>query len=103
MQNRSDLIAVRHEDLSRDPVQGFRDLYLKLGYDFTSSVEDVILNSSSSENPTRLAENKTHSVKLNSRANLDNWKKILSTEEMNRIRKMTEGVSHYFYSDEEWK
>lgn len=102
MQNRDDLIAVRHEDLSRDPVQGFRDLYLKLGYDFTSSVEDVVLNSSSSENPTKLAENKTHSVKLNSRANLDNWKKILSAEEIVRIRKMTEGVSHYFYSDDEW-
>lgn len=103
MQSRSDLITVRHEDLSRDPVQGFRDLYLKLGYDFTPSVEEAILNSSSSENPTKLAENKTHSVKLNSRANLDNWKRILSAEEIVRIRKMTEGVSQYFYSEDEWK
>jgi hypothetical protein len=102
-QSRKDLITVRHEDLSRDPVQGFRDLYLKLGYTFTPAVEEVILNSSSSENPTKLAANKTHSVKLNSRANLDNWKKILSVEEIARIREMTEGVSQYFYSDDEWK
>jgi hypothetical protein len=41
-------------------------------------------------------------VKLDSRANVDNWKKRLSMEEITRIRKMTEGVSHLFYSDAEW-
>lgn len=103
LKKRSDLISVRHEDLSRDPLTGFRDLYQKLGYDFTAKVEDVILNTSNSENPARLAKNKTHSVKLDSRANLDNWKKILTPEEIARIRKMTEGVSHLFYADEDWK
>jgi Sulfotransferase domain len=103
VQKRPDLIAVRHEDLSREPARGFQDLYTRLGYNFTSKVEDVIMNSSSSENPAKLAGNKTHSVKLDSRANLDNWKKILAPEEIIRIRKMTEGVSEHFYSDEEWK
>jgi hypothetical protein len=41
-------------------------------------------------------------VKLDSRANLDNWKKRLSTEEVARIREMTGKVSKLFYSDEEW-
>jgi hypothetical protein len=27
----------------------------------------------------------------------------LSSDEINRIRKMTEGVAELFYSDEEWK
>jgi hypothetical protein len=103
LQARPDLIGVRHEDLSRDPVQGFRDLYQKLGFEFTPKVEETILTSSSSENPTELSKKKTHSVKLDSRANLDNWKKRLSAEEITRIRKLTEGVSHLFYSDEEWK
>ena len=103
LQKRSDLIPVRHEDLSRDPLTGFRDLYQKLGYDFTAKVEDAILNTSNSENPAKLAGNKTHSVKLDSRASLDNWKKILTPEEITRIRKMTEGVSHLFYADEDWK
>jgi hypothetical protein len=102
LQQRPDLIAVRHEDLSRDPVNGFRDLYKKLDFTFTPKVEDAILNSSSSENPTELSKQKTHSVKLDSRANLDNWKKRLSTAEITRIRKMTEDVSHLFYSDNEW-
>ncbi|MBK7449327.1 MAG: sulfotransferase [Anaerolineales bacterium] len=94
---------VRHEDLSRDPIGGYQSLYRSLGLNFTERVKDTIQNSSSSENPVRLAKNKTHSVKLDSRASLDNWKKILSPEEITRVRKITEGVSETFYSDEEWK
>lgn len=94
---------VRHEDLSRDPLGGYQSLYRSLGLDFTELVKNTIQNSSSSENPAKLAKNKTHSVKLDSRANLDNWKKILSSEEIQRIRKITEGISESFYSDDEWK
>ncbi|MBL8062875.1 MAG: sulfotransferase [Anaerolineales bacterium] len=94
---------VRHEDLSLDPIGGYQALYKSLGLGFTERVKDIIQNSSSSENPAKLAKNKTHSVKLDSRANLDNWKKILSAEEITRVRKITEGVSESFYSEEEWK
>lgn len=94
---------VRHEDLSLDPIGGYQVLYKSLGLDFTERVKDIIQNSSSSENPAKLAKNKTHSVKLDSRANLDNWKKILSPEEITRVRKITEGISESFYSEEEWK
>ncbi len=93
---------VRHEDLSLDPVAGYKALYESLGLSFTEKVIDTILNSSSSENPTELSKKKVHSVKLDSRANMDNWKKRLSTDEITRIRKITEDVSHLFYSDKEW-
>lgn len=93
---------VRHEDLSLDPIGGYQALYQSLGLDFTERVKTIIQNSSSSENPKKLAKNKTHSVKLDSRANLDNWKKYLSPEEITRIRKITEGVSELFYTDSEW-
>lgn len=96
-------ITVRHEDLSLDPIGGYQTLYQSLGLTFTERVKETILNSSSSENPKKLAKRKTHSVKLDSRANLDNWKKILTADEVNRVRALTEGVSHLFYSDEEWK
>ncbi len=94
---------VRHEDLSLDPIGGYQTLYNSLGLGFTERVKEIIQNSSSSENPAKLAKNKTHSVKLDSRANLDNWKKILSPEEIIRVRKITEGISESFYSEEEWK
>jgi hypothetical protein len=93
---------VRHEDLSLDPVAGYKSLYEALGLPFDDKVKDTILNSSSSENPTKLAKNKTHSVKLDSRANLDNWKKILTPEEITRIRTLTENVSHLFYPETSW-
>ena len=93
---------VRHEDLSLDPIGGYQALYKSLGLDFTERVKDIIQNSSSSENPKKLAKNKTHSVKLDSRASLDNWKKILSPEEIDRVRQLTEGVWQSFYSESEW-
>lgn len=95
-------IVVRHEDLSLDPVSGYRDLYAALDLDFTPKVEETILNASSSENPTELSKKKAHAVKLDSRANLDNWKKRLSEDEIMRIRKMTGKTAKLFYSDEEW-
>ncbi|MBP6177526.1 MAG: sulfotransferase [Anaerolineales bacterium] len=97
-----DFKIVRHEDLSLDPVAGYAALYETLGLTFDEKVRDTILNSSSSENPTELSKKKVHSVKLDSRANMDNWKKRLTPEEITRIRKLTEDVSHLFYSDNEW-
>jgi len=97
-----DFKIVRHEDLSLDPVAGYKSLYESLGLSFDEKVRETILNSSSSENPTELSKKKVHSVKLDSRANMDNWKKRLTPEEITRIRKLTEDVSHLFYSDNEW-
>ncbi len=98
----SDLLIVRHEDLSLDPVTNFRKLYQSLGLEFTPAAESIIRNSSSSENPRELTKNKTHSVKLNSRANIDSWKKRLSAEEINRIRTLTEETAAIFYPAEKW-
>ena len=95
-------IVVRHEDLSLDPLPGYRDLYTALGLEFNARVEKLILNSSSSENPGELSRKKVHGVKLDSRANMHNWKKRLTVEEIDRIRQMTEKVSSLYYSDAEW-
>ena len=95
-------IIVRHEDLSRDPVAGYHDLYQLLELEFTPRVEKIILNSSSSENPIELSRKKVHGFKLDSRASVENWKKRLTAEEIDRIRKMTEEISALYYSDAEW-
>jgi len=95
--------VVRHEDFSRDPLNKYRDLYATLGLGFTSRVEKVIRNSSSSENPAELSLKKTHSVKLDSAANIKNWKKRLSAEDLKRIRDITADISELYYSNEEWE
>lgn len=97
-----DFIVVRHKDLARDPVNGFRSLYGSLGLDYTPRVEKVILNSTSSTNPAELSRKKTHSVKLDSLASIDSWKKGLAEDEIKRVREITEETSHLYYSDSEW-
>jgi Sulfotransferase family len=95
-------VVVRHEDLSLDPLSCYRDLYAALDLDFTSKVEGIIMKSSSSENPAELSKKNVHAVKLDSRANLDNWKKRLNKEEIARVRKITGKTARLFYSEEEW-
>jgi len=97
-----DFLFVRHEDLSLDPIPGYRALYASLGLEFTPRVEKTILNSSSSENPGELSRKKVHAIKLDSRANLNNWKKRLTAEEIERIHSLTEEISALYYSDAEW-
>ncbi len=96
------IYIVRHEDLSLEPVPGFRKLYEELGLNFTPDVERKILDSSSSENPAELSRKKVHSVKLDSRANLYNWKHRLSADEIARIRHLTEGLVQEYYPDVDW-
>jgi hypothetical protein len=95
-----ELILVRHEEYSRAPVERFRELYAKLGLDFTKRAERVILDSSSSKNPAELK--RTHSVKMDSAAGLKNWRKWLTGEDINRIRTLTEGVAELYYAAEDW-
>ncbi|MGZ9234174.1 MAG: sulfotransferase [Anaerolineales bacterium] len=97
-----DFILVRHEDLSRDPIPGYRNLYQSLGLEFTPRVEKMILNSSSSENPKELSHKKVHGFKLDSRANIDIWKKRLTVKDIHRVREITQEISPLYYSDEEW-
>ncbi len=96
------LRIVRHEDLSLDPVPGFRRLYEELGLQFTPQVERAILDSSKAENPGELRQDRAHSVKLDSRANLHNWKRRLAPDEIKRIRSLTEEVAHDYYPEVEW-
>lgn len=94
--------VVRHEDLSLDPVQGFRLLYAALGLRFTQKAQRAIQASSSSENPKEISASAVHAFQLNSRANLNNWKRRLGAEEIQRVRQITEEVAASYYPDESW-
>ena len=96
-------ILVRHEDLSLDPIAGYRNLYNQLGLKFTPKVEQAILQSSSSENPKELSRRAVHSVQLDSRANLQNWKRRLSPEEIERIRCLTQDLASRYYPELNWE
>jgi hypothetical protein len=93
------VIVFRHEDLSCEPLAEYARAYESLGLAYTAKVQEMIRTSSSSENPAELSRQKVHAVKLDSRANLDNWKKRLSEDEIVRIRSMTKDVAHLYYPD----
>ncbi len=97
------VLVLRHEDLSRDPLTGFARAYESLRLAYTPRVQEMIRASSSSENPVELSRQKVHAVKLDSRANLDNWKKRLSADEIARIRDLTGDVAQWFYADVKWE
>lgn len=100
---RPEFRVVRHEDLSLDPVPGFRQLYAELGLEFSPGVQQAILAASSSENPQELSRRSVHSVRLDSRANLHNWKRRLSREEIARVRDLTEETAALFYPEIAWE
>ena len=93
---------VRHEDLALDPIPGFRRLYDHLGLAYTSRAQRAILDSSRPDNPTELSRQQVHSVKMDSRASLQNWKRRLSVEEVARVRQLTDGVWQTYYPAESW-
>lgn len=97
-----EFLVVYHEDLSQDPVEGFRKLYESLGLSFSKQARSGILNASSAENPGELSRQKVHDVHLNSQANLHNWKRRLDPEEIRTIRLLTEDLAARFYPQLAW-
>jgi Sulfotransferase family len=91
-----------HEDFSLQPVDCYRDLYAALGLDFTRRAEKIILSSSSSENPKEAVKGAIHAVRLDSAANLNNWKHRLTPDEIERVCQLTAGAAAQYYPDEGW-
>lgn len=97
-----DFLVVRHEDLSLDPVGGYRRLYRTLGLAFTPRVEQTIHRSTGAGNPAERPSEAIYTTRLDSRLNLDNWKRRLEPGEIERLRRLTEPVAGRFYDEETW-
>jgi hypothetical protein len=97
-----DFQVVRHEDLSLDPQEGYQKLYQALDLDFTPRAQKAILDSSSVENPGEVSKQAVHTVRLDSRANLHNWKRRLQAHEIERVRLLTQATAQHFYPDLAW-
>jgi hypothetical protein len=93
---------VRHEDLSRDPVHGYAQLYEALGLTFTDTVAKAVEASSSSENPAETSVERPHETQIDSSANLQNWRHRLTEAEVSRIRLATEETAALYYPDLVW-
>jgi hypothetical protein len=94
---------VRHEDLSLDPRGEFEKLCSALDIHVSPAMIETILESSSPHNPKEVSQKSIYSVQVDSQANLNNWKRRLTPDEINRVRNLTAGVSELYYSDEDWE
>ncbi|HYW35438.1 MAG TPA: sulfotransferase [Balneolaceae bacterium] len=93
-----DYIAVRHRQLAQEPVETIKNLYQQLGLSFTKKVENTIIDHTSSKNPGQAEKDRVHHLKRNSAKIPDNWKKILTNEEADYIRKKTQKIADIFYN-----
>jgi hypothetical protein len=98
-----ELHVLRHEDLSRRPVEEYRTLFERLGLSFEPDVAAAVASSSSGDNPKQTRVDRPHETAIDSSANLDNWRLRLSDEEIARIRRLTERTARLYYTDEEWR
>ena len=98
-----EFVVLRHEDLSYEPVERFAALYERLSLPFTSEVREAVAASSSGDNPRETSIENPYATQIASRANLENWKRRLSKEEIFRIRRATEDIAERYYANEEWE
>lgn len=99
----SEFHVVRHEDLSLCPEDGFRDLYISLGLAFSRKIQKTLFKFSQGSNPNELSADQVHAIKLDSQANLSNWRKRLSAEDIRQIQHLTSDIASEFYSDDSWE
>lgn len=98
-----DWIFIRHEDLSRDPLNGFRTLFSKLDLDFSQHVVDVIKWHSSHSDSTHLgADDRFISLQRDSISNIRAWETRLTDTEVERIKTQVQDISKEFYSEPDW-
>jgi hypothetical protein len=102
---RPDWIFVRHEDLSRDPVEGCRDVFARLGLDFDARAEAKVRAYSDGDRPNwgtlSLFGTRRRTVR-DSRDNIAAFKRRLDAAQIARIRTLAQDVWPDFYADTEW-
>jgi hypothetical protein len=93
---------VRHEDLSLNPLEEYARLYECLHMPFTAKARAKILQFTHKRNPREVSTDNPFETRLDSRANLDNWRHRLDPEEIERIRVLTSDAAIRFYADDDW-
>jgi len=96
-----DWLFIRHEDLSREPEQGFREMCRRIDLPFSARLEAAVADYSGPSNPGGPPA-RGDSFKRDSRAGISHWKQTLSRPEIARIRERTEAIANGYYSDDEW-
>ncbi len=99
---RPDWTFIRHEDLSEEPLKGFRDLYDRMDLRWDAFAEEAILRSSTDATRKEVPTYLHRTVRRDSRAARWTWTTRLTAEERDRVREGTAEVAARWYGDEDW-
>jgi hypothetical protein len=88
---------VRHEDLASHPLEGFRSLYRHCRLEWTPRAETAIRKYSQRPDAEPLSADRPTDIRRESRKTVSLWKRILSPDEVERIRNGTRDVARLFY------
>lgn len=96
---RNNWIVKRHEDISLDSVNQFKDIYKRLGLDFNSKIESEIIKYSSgkSSDPTKVLD-----LKRDSQSVVRQWLKYATNEEVEIIKNITGQLALKYYPEDKW-
>ena len=85
-------------------MEAFRKLYNCLGLEYTEHAQQVIESFSSPANPseTDAPVGSEEILRRNSASSISNWKRRLTSVEIEKIRCSVEDLSSSFYSAEDW-
>jgi hypothetical protein len=109
-QDSAGLSVLRHEDLSMDPISAFGRLYARLDLPFGDASRRAITRASTGGDGTsahswslsRGGISRTGFRRLDSRSNVNRWKRLLTPAEVARVRKLTDDVASLFYTPDDW-
>ncbi len=97
-----DWIVVRHEDVSLQPVAEFKRMYLSLGLNMTSEIEQQIIKSSGGHNQVEATPGQELDLNRDSSQLVKNWKKHVTDQEASELRLLTNGLAAKYYTEQDW-
>jgi hypothetical protein len=98
-----DWLFLRHEDISRNPLEEFKKIFNYLDLEFSPDIQNKIDYGSTVEKPIRFQEKNRPNIQRNSRSVIWEWAKRLEPSEIDRIRSKVEHISCHFYGDADWE
>jgi hypothetical protein len=93
---------IRHEDLSEEPLKGFRELFDRLDLTWDRFAEDWIVRASTDASRKEVPTYLHRTVVRDSRAARWTWATRLTDEEQRRVREGTAEIAEGLYGDEDW-
>jgi hypothetical protein len=99
-ERRPDWLFMRLEDLARDPLERFTQIFEHVNVPVEVATRERIATHSSTDNPEQVAD--MASTKRNSAEAVVAWKRKLSSEQIASIRERVEPLAGAFYGPEDW-